>query len=250
MRRRAQQADARGPLRLSVNDPRKPGAGTHGVTFTTPTEKGRKRRAASDRCCNSGPTSTATAGRRSRNSRSLKHDVRGHSPDITVDEKLAMLISSGVRLEPSGFTPAGAPIYDAAKAVRLNKDFVPITTLRPPGPAGARRLPGGHGRTDGRLQGRPAPLVLPQPVERQLLQRQKSLARSIRASCSTPAPAGTDGHLPNCQRRDLGCRGRLWPGFSADDRRPVCGHPVQRQPHRGELLLARAGPPRHAAWTT
>lgn len=50
---------------------------------------------------------------------------------LTVDNKLAILTASGVRLEPSGFAPAGAPIYDAAKAVRLTKDYVASTVIPP-----------------------------------------------------------------------------------------------------------------------
>ena len=100
---------------------------THGITFTVPNDKGRKPRRVtllqfwSDLNGDGRPQVEEFTF--------LKQDVRGHSPNITLDEKLAWLISSGVRLAPSGFTPGGAPIYDAAKAVRLTKDFIPITTL-------------------------------------------------------------------------------------------------------------------------
>ena len=100
---------------------------THGITFTVPAEKGRKPRPVtvlqfwSDLNGDGKPQVEEFSF--------FKQDVRGHSPNFTLDDKLAFLVSSGVRLAPAGFTPGGVPIYDAAQAVRLTKDFVSTTTL-------------------------------------------------------------------------------------------------------------------------
>ena len=109
-------------LQLTVRDPGKPGAGRYGVAIVAAREKGDKSKG--------GPALAFWSdlngdGRpQVEEFTFLRNDIRGQSPAITVDDKLALLTTSGVRLAASAFTPAGAPIYDAAKAVRLNKNFL------------------------------------------------------------------------------------------------------------------------------
>ena len=109
-------------LELTLRDPGKPGAGKYGIALVAAREKGDKTQ--------TGPGLAFWSDLNGDGQMQieeftfLRNDTRGVSPTITVDDKLAMLTTSGVQIAPVEFTPAGAPVYDAAKAMRLNKDFV------------------------------------------------------------------------------------------------------------------------------
>ena len=122
---------------------------------------------------------------------------------------------------------------------------VRLVTADPPGPAGTGRLLGGHRRPHGRLQGRPAIVVLSQPVAQRLLQRQEPASAVPGAVAQHLAAAGTCRRLPQRQCGDLGRQRRLRAALPPLHRRPVRGDPLQRLPHGGSLL-AHAGPPRYA----